>query len=65
MVKRCIVCEEEEAEYKIKDTFDYYCLTCAQENFSDLNLLVIVEKEAQKLKQFLKDKNDLFSPEEE
>lgn len=57
MVKRCIVCTEE-AEFKIKDTSDFYCHDCAEENFSDLSLLISVEEEAQRLKEYLKLKMD-------
>ena len=52
MSKKCIVCDAE-ATYKIKDTSDYYCQECAQENFADLSLLVKVEEEAQRLKAFV------------
>jgi len=55
MGKKCIVCDAE-ADYKIKDTPDYYCKECAQENFADLGMLVNVEEEAQRLKEFLKEK---------
>jgi hypothetical protein len=56
----------EEAIYKIKDTPDYYCPECAEENFSDLDMLVKVEEEAQKLKNFLKEKmEDIVHTEEE
>ena len=55
MAKRCIICSEE-AEYKIKDTPDYYCKGCAEENFADLTLLVRVEEEVQKLKKFIDEK---------
>lgn len=57
MVKRCIVCEEE-AEYKIRDTSDYYCKDCADDNFADLTLLVKLEEEAQRLKDYLSDTID-------
>lgn len=57
MVKKCIICESE-AVYKIKDTPDYYCQECAEENFSDLNLLVKVEEEAHRLKEIIKEKLD-------
>jgi len=57
MVKKCIVCNIE-AEYKIKDTSDYYCKGCAEENFSDLSLLLKIEEEAKRLKEFLKNKID-------
>ncbi len=56
MGKKCIVCCDTEAAYKIKDTFDYYCQECALEHFSDLNLLLKVEEEAQRLKQLVEEK---------
>ena len=55
MGKKCSVCDAE-ARYKIKDTSDYYCHECAQENFADLTLLVKVEEEAQRLKEFVEGK---------
>jgi hypothetical protein len=55
MGKKCIVCDAE-AAYKIKDTSDYYCQECAQENFADLSLLVKLEEEAQRLKEFIEQK---------
>ena len=55
MGKKCIVCDTE-ASYKIKDTSDYYCQECAQENFADLSLLVKVEEEAQRLKALVEQK---------
>jgi len=55
MGKKCIICCEG-AVYKIKDTSDFYCQECAEENFNDLNLLIKVEEEAQRLKAFLKEK---------
>ncbi|MBT4651023.1 hypothetical protein HOC13_00705 [Candidatus Woesearchaeota archaeon] len=57
MAKKCIICEEN-ASYKIKDTPDFYCEECAEENFSDLNLLVKVEEEAHRLKEIIKEKLD-------
>jgi len=57
MGKKCIICNEE-AGYKIKDTSDYYCQECAEENFNDLNLLVTMEEEAKRLKEYLKSKMD-------
>lgn len=62
MTKKCLICDAE-AEYKIKNTSDFYCENCAQENFADINLLVKVEEEAQQLKEYLTEKMD--SPEEE
>tara|TARA_Y100000310_G_C20650620_1_gene799219 strand:+ start:734 stop:982 length:249 start_codon:yes stop_codon:yes gene_type:complete len=65
MVKKCIVCSEE-AEFKIKDTSDYYCKPCAEENFADLTMLVTMEEEAQRLKEYLKEKmEDLTKSDEE
>ncbi len=58
MGKRCIVCDEI-AKYMIKDSSDYYCEECAQENFADLNLLIKVEEEAQQLKKILEKKEGL------
>jgi len=55
MTKHCIICNDP-ATLKIKDTPDYYCQGCAEENFADLSMLVKVEEEAQKLKEFVKEK---------
>jgi tRNA U54 and U55 pseudouridine synthase Pus10 len=49
MVKKCIVCRDE-AEYRIKDTSDFYCEECAGENFADMGMLLTLEEEAQQLK---------------
>ncbi len=57
MGKKCIICDGE-AVYKIKDTADFYCEDCAQDNFNDLTLLVKVEEEAQRLKQLVDEKRD-------
>ncbi len=65
MGKKCIVCDKE-AEYKIKNSFDYYCEDCAKENFADLNMLLGVEEEARLLKASLKEKmGELLEKEEE
>tara|TARA_Y100000310_G_scaffold235614_1_gene238688 strand:- start:1380 stop:1625 length:246 start_codon:yes stop_codon:yes gene_type:complete len=56
MAKRCIICEEKEATYKIKETSDYYCQECAEENFSDLSVLIKVEEDAKYLKEFVKER---------
>lgn len=55
MGKKCIICEEE-ATYRIRDTSDYYCQDCAEENFGDLNVLVKVEEEAQALKKLIEER---------
>lgn len=41
MPKKCIICEEE-AIFAIKDTNDYYCKDCAEEQFDDVSYLVSV-----------------------
>ena len=65
MVKKCIVCNEE-AGYKIKDSSDYYCQECAEENFADITMLINVEEEAQNLKAALKEKmEELMQKDEE
>lgn len=49
MKKQCLICEEEEAQYAIKDSKDYYCKDCATEQFGDISYLVpIEEKNAKK-----------------
>ncbi len=55
MSKKCIICNGE-AVYAIKDSSDYYCEECAEENFGDITMLVKVEDEAQKLKEFIKER---------
>ncbi len=55
MDKKCIICEKP-ASYKIKDTNDFYCEECAEENFGDLSMLVKVEEEVTKLKEVIKEK---------
>jgi len=54
MPKKCIICGVD-AMFQIKDTSDYYCEDCAQDNFSDLDLLEKVEESAKKLKEFIDD----------
>jgi len=55
MGKKCIICNEE-AIYKIKDTSDYYCQDCAEENFADTSILIKVEEEALRLKEYIEQK---------
>ena len=62
MGKKCIICNKE-AVYMIKGTTDYYCEECAEENFGDVSLLLKVEEEAQKLKEFIKEKMDVSEDE--
>ncbi len=51
-MKHCIVCNKE-AAYRIKDTPEFYCRECAEENFAELSLLLKVEAEAQQLKKMV------------
>lgn len=62
MGKKCIICNQE-AIYRIRDTSDYYCQDCAEENFGDLNVLVKVEEEAQTLKKMIEER--LGNPEDD
>lgn len=57
MVKKCIICGRK-AEFRIKDSNEYYCEECAEDNFADLSLLQKVEEEAQNLKKVVKEKTD-------
>ncbi len=57
MAKKCIICDDP-AEYKIKDSLDYYCKECAGEHFSDLSILIEVEEDAKRLQQFLHQRID-------
>ena len=49
-MKKCIMCEKP-AMFCIKHCNDYYCKECAHEHFNDLTFLVLVEKQAEALKQ--------------
>lgn len=42
-MKKCIICEEE-ASFAIKETKDYYCKECAEEQFGDVSYLVSLEE---------------------
>jgi len=64
MAKRCIICNKA-AKYRVKDTPEYYCDECAEENFGDISLLVKVEEEAQRLKKFLSQQMKDYLEEEE
>lgn len=55
MAKKCIICGNE-AEFCVKNSSECYCQNCAEEQFGDLDLLVKVEEEAQKLKDMLDEK---------
>ena len=55
MNKKCVVCDAE-AKYKIKDTSEFYCIECAEEHFGDLKMLVTLEDEARRLKEYITEK---------
>jgi len=64
MAKKCIICNKE-AAYRVKDTPDFYCEECAEENFGDISMLVNVEEEAKRLKEFLKQKMEDYLSDDE
>ena len=53
MAKKCVVCDAQ-ADFRIKDTSEFYCQECAEDNFSDISLLMEVEEQAQQLKETIK-----------
>ena len=55
MAKKCILWGEA-AVLRIKDTSDFYCQECAEDNFADISILVKVEDEAQRLKAIVDEK---------
>jgi hypothetical protein len=57
MPKKCIICGDE-AVYAIKDTSDFYCTECAEEQFGELSMLVKVEEQAAKLKRLIEQRQD-------
>jgi hypothetical protein len=59
MSKRCLICEQE-ATYAIKNTKDYYCKECAQDQFGDISYLVSIEND-----KGLQEKNAIEKMEEE
>lgn len=61
MPKKCILCDKE-AEYVMKGTNDGYCKECAEDNFGDVSYLVKAEKEANKIKELIKEKMDYDGP---
>ena len=58
MAKRCSICEKEEATLMVKDSNNYYCKECADENFDDISFLQTVEEQAQKLKKLIEEKTN-------
>ncbi|MFA6888978.1 MAG: hypothetical protein WC254_05790 [Candidatus Woesearchaeota archaeon] len=42
-MKKCLICEEK-ASFAIKDSQDYYCKECAEEQFGDISYLVTLNE---------------------
>ncbi|MFH1510252.1 MAG: hypothetical protein ABIF10_01060 [Candidatus Woesearchaeota archaeon] len=55
MPKKCTICGSD-AIFQIKGTSDFYCDDCAKDNFSDIDLLEKVERQAEKLKSLVEEK---------
>jgi hypothetical protein len=55
MAKKCSICGDE-AKYQVKDSSDFYCRDCAEEQFGDIAMLVRVEDQAVKLKKVVDDR---------
>jgi hypothetical protein len=55
MAKKCNICGKE-AKYLVKDSRDFYCEECAEEQFGDIAMLVRVEDQAVKLKKVVDEK---------
>jgi len=65
MPKKCIVCEEKDAEFTIKGSSKGYCKECAEEHFGDISVLVKVEEQAKKIKEIVDSKIEENSEKEE
>ena len=52
MAKKCIICGSK-AELCVKDSSEYYCSSCADDSFGDVSMLVKIEEDAVKLKNFI------------
>ncbi|HLC52607.1 MAG TPA: hypothetical protein VJI98_05155 [Candidatus Nanoarchaeia archaeon] len=52
MTKKCVDCGIK-AGFRIKNTSEFYCRDCAEEHFSDLDLLIKIEEEATRLREHL------------
>jgi hypothetical protein len=53
MAKKCIICQARDAAFCIKGTNNCYCYRCAVEHFGDVGLLVRLEDDAKKLKEYI------------
>ncbi len=48
-MKKCLICDDG-ASFAIKDSKDYYCKECAEEQFGDISYLVSIEDNENKEK---------------
>lgn len=60
MPKKCIICDGA-AQFVVKGTSDFYCPSCAEENFGDITLLIAIEEQAKQLKEATDAAADDFS----
>lgn len=64
MGKKCIICNDE-AKFTIKGSSEYYCNECAEENFSDIDLLQKMDEQAKIIKELIKEKSNNSLEDEE
>lgn len=57
MRKKCIICNEE-AKFSIKGSSEYYCNECAEENFSDIELLQKIDAQSKIIKELIKERSE-------
>ena len=57
MGKKCIICNDL-AKFVIKGSSEYYCNECAEENFSDIDLLQKIDEQAKIIKELIKEKSN-------
>ncbi|MCF7861798.1 hypothetical protein K9M79_06150 [Candidatus Woesearchaeota archaeon] len=55
MAKKCIICEESKADYKIRNSNEFYCQECAERNFGDIGLLEKIEKKKSPIDRYEED----------
>lgn len=64
MAKKCVICGSK-AELCVKDSSEYYCSSCAEDSFSDVKMLVKIEEDAARLKNFVDDRLTASEDEED
>lgn len=62
MPKKCLICEDS-AEFAIKNSNDYYCKECAEEQFNDISCLVPVEEANKTSEEAIDQLEELNKPE--